>query len=715
MSLAAASRIILLATVCATAVPSGAVAQSPIAYPHTRRDAVVDDYFGTKVPDPYRWLEDQHSPETARWVAAENKVTFDYLATIPLRSTFQRELTRLTNVPRVTTPRRVAGKLYYSKNRGLQNQSVVYEQSTLTGAPRQLIDPNTLSPDGSTALAGYDPSPDGKYLAYALSVGGSDWREIHVRRLSDMHPLADTVHWVKFSGPAWTRDGRGFFYTRYPAPARDSVLTAKAINGKIYYHVIGTPDRDDRLIYSRPDRPDWYLNADVTEDGRFLFITMNHGTEPNNLLLVADLGHGARPAIGAPIHVLYGGNDAEYVPLGNVGDTIIMQTTANAPKRRIVSFVVTDTARTHWHSVVPQGANVIEASTLAGGRVVTQTLEDVKSRLRMYSTRGALVRDIALPGIGAVGTMSARNDTPELFYSFASYLAPNTVYRYDFATNASTPFQAPHVPFDASAYETRQVFYTSKDGTRVPMFITAKKGLTLDGSHPTILYAYGGFDISTTPSFSPSVAVWLEHGGVYAEANIRGGGEYGDAWHRAGMLDKKQNVFDDFIAAAEYLIREHYTSPAHLAIHGYSNGGLLVGAVEEQRPDLFAAAYPGAGVMDMLRYDKFSAGIGWVPEYGSSSNPAQFKTIYKYSPVHNVKPGTCYPATIVTTADHDDRVVPGHSYKFIAALQAAQGCRRPTLIRVETNTSHGYMPTDKSIAQTADVWAFTAWNTGMRQ
>src|SRR6185437_532726 len=539
-------------------------AQSRVTYPTTHRDAVVDDYFGTKVADPYRWLEDQSSPETARWVAAENKVTFDYLATIPLRATFARELTRLTNVPRVSTLRRDDGALFFSRNSVLQNQSVVYEQRTLTSAPRLLIDPNQLSPDGSTALAGYDPSPDGKYLAYSLSVGGSDWREIHVRTLSNLHPLADTVHWVKFSGPAWTRDGRGFFYTRYPEPARDSVLTAKAINGKIYYHLVGTPDREDRLIYARPDRPDWYLSANVTEDGRFLFITMNHGTEPNNLLLVADLGRGARPRIGAPIRVLYGGNDAEYVPLGNVGDRIIMQTTANAPKRRVVSFVVTDTARTHWHTVVPQGANVIEASTLAGGRVVTQTLEDVKSRLRVYSADGSPMRDIALPGIGAVGTVSARNDTPELFYSFTSYLAPSTVYRYDFATKASTAFQPPHVPFDAAAYETRQVFYRSKDGTRVPMFITARKGLTLDGSHPTILYAYGGFNISTTPAFSTSAAVWLEHGGVYAVANIRGGGEYGDAWHRAGMLDKKQNVFDDFIAAAEYLIRERYTSPAHL-------------------------------------------------------------------------------------------------------------------------------------------------------
>jgi prolyl oligopeptidase len=690
-------------------------AQAPLKYPATRKDSTVDNYFGTRVADPYRWLEDQNSKEVARWVDAENRVTFDYLAGIPIRETFRKELTKLINVPRVSTPFRVAGKLYYSKNSGLQNQSVVLEQASLDGAVRELIDPNKLSPDGSTELASYVPSPNGQYLAYSLSVGGSDWSEVHIRTRSNMRELADTVHWVKYSGTAWTNDGKGFFYTRYPTPAKDSILTAKAINGKIYYHVVGTPDSRDRLIYERPDRPDWYLGASVSEDGRFLSITMNHGTEPNNLLYVADMKDGNHADVGAAIIPVYTGNDAEYYPLGNTGDTIVMQTTANAPKRKIVSFRLADTSRADWHTIVPEGKDVLETSTMAGHRVITLTLEDVKSRLRMFSSDGHMMGDIALPGIGTVGALSSRNDTPELFYNFASFLRPSTVYRYDFKTGKNTSFQAPRVPFDPSPFETKQVFYTSKDGTKVPMFITAKKGLVLDGSHPTVLYAYGGFNISNTPSFSTNVAVWLEHGGIYALANLRGGGEYGDAWHRAGMLDKKQNVFDDFIGAAEFLVRQKYTSPAHLAIHGYSNGGLLVGAVEEQRPDLFAVAYPGAGVMDMLRYDKFSAGIGWVAEYGSSSDSAQFQTIYKYSPVHNVKPGTCYPATIVTTADHDDRVVPGHSYKFAAALQEAQQCDKPALIRVETKTSHGYMPTDKRIAQAADVWAFTAWNTGMRK
>ena len=703
-----------IAAICLATVAASAAAQAPLKYPATRKDATVDSYFGASIADPYRWLEDQNSKEVARWVDAENKVTFDYLATIPLRATFKAELTRLINVPRVSVPSRVAGKLYFSKNTGLQNQSVVFEQAALDGAPRMLIDPNKISADGSTELAGYIPSPDGKYLAYLLSSGGSDWSDIHIRTLSDMRPTADTVHWTKYSNTAWTDDGKGFFYTRYPTPHKDSVLTAKAINGRIMYHVVGTPDTKDRMIYARPDRPDWYLGANVTESGRFLFITMNHGTEPKNLLYVADLKDGKHPNIAAPIVPLYIGNDAEYYPLGSNGDTIVLQTTANAPKRRIVSFLAGDTARAHWRVVVPEGKDVLESSALAGHRVVTLTLEDVKSKLRTFGMDGKPLGDVTLPGIGTVGALTSRNDTPEVFYVYTSFLSPSTVYRYDMKTGASTAFQPPKVPFDPSPYETRQVFYTSKDGTRVPMFITARKGLVLDGSHPTVLYAYGGFNISNTPYFDTNIAVWLQHGGVYALANIRGGGEYGDAWHRAGMLEKKQNVFDDFIAAAEYLVKEKLTSPAHLAIHGYSNGGLLVGAVQEQRPDLFAVAYPGAGVMDMLRYDKFSAGIGWVAEYGSSTDSVQFKTISKYSPVHNVKAGTCYPATIITTADHDDRVVPGHSYKFAAAIQAAQSCNRPTVLRVETKTSHGYMPTDKRIAQAADVWAFTAWNTGMR-
>lgn len=705
---------ICIAALAAAGPAAAQMAPERIQYPATHRDSVVDDYFGTKVPAPYRWMEADNSPDVAKWVEEENAVTAAYMDKVPLRDAFKARLTELWNYEKVGVPRREADHLFYSKNSGLQNQSPLYEQDTPAGAPRLVLDPNTLSPDGSTALAGSAVSPTGEYIAYGLSQGGSDFEELHVRSLQDGHELPDTVHWVKFSGIEWTKDGKGFFYSRFPAPTAGQALTTAAINQAVYYHAVGTPDSQDKVIYRRPDLPDWYIMSSVTEDGRFVFINLVHGTDTRNQLLYMDLKDGSHPDLAAPVVPIVSGGDAEYAALGNVGDTVFLQTTNDAPNRRIIAIVAPDTARAHWRTVVPEQKSVLEGARLAGGHIVAQYLEDVKSVLEIYGTNGTREGTVPLPGIGTVGGLSGRMDTPELFYGFASFLYPATVFRYDFATKRSEPFQPPHVAFDPNAYETKQVFYRSKDGTRVPMFITAKKGIALDGSHPTVLYAYGGFDISSTASFSPVTAVWLEHGGIYAVANLRGGGEYGEAWHHAGMLDKKQNVFDDFIAAAEYLIKERYTSSAHLAIHGYSNGGLLVGAVEDQRPDLFAAAYPGAGVMDMLRYHKFSAGIGWVPEYGSSDNEAQFRTLLKYSPVQNVKKGTCYPATIVTTADHDDRVVPSHSYKFMAALQADQSCNRPVLIRVETKTSHGYMPTDKRIAQLADVWAFTAWNTGMK-
>jgi len=684
-------------------------------YPATRRDTVVDDYFGRHVPAPYRWFEDDQSAEVAQWVKAENAVTFAYLDTIPLRATFRTRITALWNYEKVGVPDRVAGHLFYTKNSGLQNQSALYEQATQSAAPREVLDPNLLSPDGSIALSGTSVSPDGRYLAYGLSAGGSDWRELHVRELADGRALPDTVHWVKFSGISWTKDGKGFFYSRFPAPPAGKVLSAAATNQKIYYHVAGTPQSSDRLIYERPDLPDWFIFGSTSEDGRFLFVTLVHGTETKNQLLYVDLQQPMQPDVAAPVRPITTNPDAEYVVIGNAGDTVFVQTTNGAPNRRVVAMVLPDTVRAHWRTIVPERKSVIENALLAGHRVVVQYLEDVQSRIRFFSTSGTAMGTLALPGIGAVVGLSGREDTPELFYGFTSFLYPTTIFHYDFRTGRSTVFQRPHVPFDPGRYETRQVFYRSKDGTRVPMFITARKGVTLDGNNPTMLYAYGGFNINTTPSFSPVLPAWLEHGGVYAVANLRGGGEYGEAWHHAGMLGNKQNVFDDFIAAAEYLIRAKYTSPRHLAISGYSNGGLLVGAVLDQRPDLFGAAYGGAGVMDMLRYQKFTAGVGWVPEYGSSDDSTQFQWLIRYSPVQNVKPGTCYPATIVTTADHDDRVVPSHSYKFIARLQAAQSCDRPVLIRVETNTSHGYMPTDKRIAQLADVWAFLGWNVGMRR
>ncbi|HEX5435543.1 MAG TPA: prolyl oligopeptidase family serine peptidase [Gemmatimonadaceae bacterium] len=711
--MATPARVIALALAAALlGAPLPAAAQR-LHYPATRRDAVVDNYFGTKVPAPYRWFENQNGPEVKAWVAAENKVTFSYLATLPQRAAIRKRLTALWNYEKVGVPDRVAGHLFYSKNSGLQNQSVVYTQASLSGAPRVLLDPNTLSRDGSVALQGTAPSPDGKYLAYALSQGGSDWRELHVRTIATGRDTPDTVRWVKYSGISWTNDGKGFFYSRFPEPAAGAVLTAKAEGQQLYYHALGTPQRADRLIYQRPDLPDWYVGASVTEDGRYLFVRLNHGTLSKNMLYYVDLKDPKHPDVTARVQPLFTKDDAEYDVVGNIGQTLYVETSLNAPKQRIVAVDIRNPAPAHWHTVVPEGPNVIDGALLAGGRLVVQYLVDAKSEVHFYATSGTSLGELKLPGIGTVSGLSGRNDTPELFYGFTSFLYPTTVFHYDIRTGQSTVFQRPHVAFDPSQYETRQVFYHSKDGTRVPMFITAKKGVKLDGNNPTVLYAYGGFDISVTPSFSPATAVWLEMGGIYAVPNLRGGGEYGEAWHHAGMLKNKQNVFDDFIAAAEYLISQHYTSPKKLAIHGYSNGGLLVGATVTERPDLFAAAYPGAGVMDMLRYQKFTAGIGWVPEYGSSDDSTMFPYLYKYSPVQNVKPGTCYPATIVTTADHDDRVVPSHSYKFIARMQAAQSCARPVVIRVETETSHGYMPTDKRIAQLADVWAFTAANLGM--
>ena len=682
-------------------------------YPEARKADTVDDYFGTKIADPYRWMEDLDSDETKSWVAAENKVTFGYLDGIAGRDALRKRLTEIWNYPRTGVPQREAGQLFYVYNSGLQRQAVVYRKPSLSSEASVLLDPNTFSPDGSVALAGYSISPTGNYLAYGRSEGGSDWTEFRVREISSGKELPDRVQWTKFSSPSWTKDGKGFFYSRYPEPPKGKVIESAALNHRVYYHLAGTSQDKDRLVFELKDKPDWIAIGGVTEDGRYLVVYAAKGTDPKNQLYLMDLKDPKKPDLSSPVRPFIVENDASYQPLGDAGGKFYVMTNLDAPKRRIVAVNLSSPARDQWKTIVPEAQAVIEESVLAGGRIAAHYLADVKSEVSLFSLEGKKLGGIGLPGIGSVQGLSGRNDTPEVFYSFASVLIPPTVFRYDLTASKNAPFAETKVAFDPSPFETRQVFYASKDGTKIPMFITGRKDMARDGGNPVLMYAYGGFDISVRPQFNPAIAGWLEMGGVYAVPNLRGGGEYGEEWHRAGMLQKKQNVFDDFLSAAEYLVKEKISSPGKLAIWGGSNGGLLVGAAMTQRPDLFAVALPEVGVLDMLRFHKFSAGVFWVTEYGSADDEKMFPVLQAYSPLHNLKPGTCYPATLIATADHDDRVVPCHSFKFAATLQAAQGCDRPVLIRVETQASHGYSPTDKRIAEVSDVLAFAAKNLNL--
>ena len=650
------------------------------------------------------------SAESKGWVAAENKLTFGYLEKIPSREAIRKRLTEIWDYPKTGVPFREAGRLFFSRNTGLQKQSVIYSQSSLAAPPVVLLDPNTFSPDGSVALAGYSVSPAGNYLAYGRSEGGSDWTEFRVRELSSGRELPDRIRWSKFSSPSWTHDGKGFFYSRYPEPSEGKEIESAALHHRIYYHTVGTPQEKDRLIFELQDKPDWIAVGGVSEDGRYLVVYAAKGTDPKNQLYLMDLKDSKSPDLTRAVRPFIIENDASYSPLGISGGKLYVQTDLEAPKRRIVAVDLHSPSRDRWKTVVPEAKEVIEDSLLAGGKLAAHYLVDVKSEVSLFSLQGKRLGSLPLPGIGSVSGLSGRNDTQEVFFSFASVLIPPTVFRYDLAASKRAPFAETKVAFDPSPYETTQVFYPSRDGTKIPMFITARKGMARDGGNPVLMYAYGGFDVSQRPQFHPASVAWLEMGGVFAVPNLRGGGEYGEEWHRAGMLEKKQNVFDDFVAAAAYLTKERISSPGRLAIWGGSNGGLLVGAAMTQRPDLFAVALPEVGVLDMLRYHKFSAGVFWVTEYGSSEDEKGFRTLLAYSPLHNLKPGTCYPATLVTTADHDDRVVPCHSFKFTAALQAAQGCDHPVLIRVETQASHGYSPTDKRIAEISDLLAFAAKN-----
>jgi prolyl oligopeptidase len=684
-----------------------------LSYPQARKGDVIDDYHGTKIADPYRWMEDLDAKEVTEWVEAQNKLTSGYLERLPLREHFRKRITELWDYPKTGLPLREAVRLFYSKNSGLQRQSPVYMREHLDSEPRLVIDPNALSPDGSVSLGEYAPSPDGRLIAYTLSQGGADWRSVHVREIASGRDLQDKVEWMRFSSLSWTKDGKGFFYARYPEPPKGQVLEAALKDHALYYHRVGTPQSEDRLIYRRKDLPAWVVGGGVTEDGRYLLVFISKGSDRNNRLYYADLGDPKQPNVAAEIKPVVETDDAQYLPIGNRGSVIYLKTDREAPNRKVIAIDLQNAAPSAWRTVVPERKEAMGRVALIGGRVVVQYLVDVQSRLALFDLDGSSQGEVALPAAGAVAGFAGREDTPEIFYTFSSPIYPTTVFRYDPGTRQSAAFEAAKPPVDVSRYETKALFARSKDGTRVPFFLTARKGLPRNGANPTMLYGYGGFSARTLPGYRTEIPAWLEMGGIWVTANMRGGAEYGEAWHKAGMLEKKQNVFDDFIAVAEHLVKEKYTSPAQLGIMGGSNGGLLVGAVMEQRPELFAVALPAVGVMDMLRYDKFTGGHLWATEYGSSGDPDQFKYLIKYSPLHNVKSGACYPATLVTTADHDDRVVPSHSYKFTAALQVAQGCDKPVLIRVETKASHGYRPTDKRIAELVDLWAFAATRMGM--
>jgi prolyl oligopeptidase len=679
-----------------------------LSYPPSRRSDVVDQYGATEVPDPYRWLEDLDSPEVAAWVAAQNAVTFAHLESLPLRGRLEQRLTELWDYQRTSLPIVERGCLFYAKNTGLQRQAPIYMRTGFFDPPVLIVDPNLFSPDGSISLAQFMPSPDARLLAYAIAEGGADWETVRIRDVATGDDLIDTVAWVRFSELSWTHDSAGFFYSRYPEPPAGKVLEAALSGQAVYYHRVGTPQSEDVLVYQRQDHPSWIVNATVSDDGRAVFIRTFRGADHNNQLHVIDLGSAASPAITAPIKPIVETVDAEYTPIGNYRSRVYLRSDKDAPNRRIIAIDLENPDPSAWKVVVPEQPHAIENAVLAGGRIVIHSLVDVQSRIQLFGLDGALLDDVPLPGVGAVSDLYGRSDRRDVWFTFGSPLSPATVYRYDVESRSRMAFEAPRPPIDASLYETRALFATSRDGTRVPFFLTGRKGLSADGNNPVMLYGYGGFSISVLPSYRPDVPAWLELGGVFVSVNMRGGAEYGEAWHKAGMLDKKQNVFDDFIAVAEQLVGDGYTSPNRLGIMGGSNGGLLVGAVMEQRPELFAVAMPAVGVMDMLRYDRFTGGKLWATEYGTSGDPEQFVYLIQYSPLHNVRAGSCYPATLVTTADHDDRVVPSHSFKFTAALQAAQACERPVLIRVETRGSHGYRPTDRLIAERADQWAFAA-------
>jgi prolyl oligopeptidase len=696
----------------ASAPAPGVATGSPgIEYPETKKGATVDDYSGTKVADPYRWLEaDANVPEVASWVEAQNKVTFSYLEKIPFRQKVKDRLTQLFNYPKYSSPARRGDYFFYTKNDGLQNQSVWYRQKGLDGAPEVLLDPNKLSADGTTRLGSVGLSKDGKYFGYGVSKGGSDWNDIYVLDVATKQVQSDHVEWAKFTGVAW--QGSGFYYSRYPTPEQGHELTSQNVFHQVYYHKVGTPQSEDTLVFEDKTNPVRFHTMETSDDERFAFLTVSERGKgkKGNALYYRDA---SKPGDAFSPIVSEIGDDS-YGVVTNIGDKFLILTDHNAPNSRAFLFDPKSPNEKDWKDIIPEKPEPLDIASAVGGKLFVAYLKDVQAHAYVYSLAGKLENEISLPGPGTVNGFGGREDDKFTFYTFTSFNFPPTIYKYDIATKQSTLFRRPEIAgFTSADYETKQVFYNSKDGTRVPMFIVYKKGIKLNGNNPTLLYGYGGFNITNSPGFSSLRLALLEQGFVYASANMRGGGEYGEKWHQAGTQLKKQNVFDDFIAAAEYLIKNNYTSSSKLAIHGVSNGGLLVGAVSNQRPELFKAVIQQAGVMDMLRFHKFTIGSAWIADYGSSDNPEQFKALYAYSPIHNIKVGTSYPATLITTADHDDRVVPAHSFKYAAALQAGQGGDNPILIRIDTKSGHGASSTTKAIEQTADIYSFLMLNLGV--
>lgn len=713
MSIRKASSGLLAASLVLLLLPPVNSQTMSIKYPKTAKVEHTDDYHGTKIEDPYRWLEDDRSKETEAWVAEQNKLTFGYLEQIPFRAALRARLDKLFDYPKYTAPSKKRDLYFFRKNAGLQNQAVLYVQKGLDGALDVLIDPNALSPDGTIRLGPTVASKDARHLAYTLSQSGSDWQQIKVMDLTTRKDMMDLVEWVKVSALSWVGDG--FFYSRYDAPKEaDKTYSAKNEFHKIYFHKLGTPQSADQLIYEnkQPAAAQRFHMADTTDDERFLmlYVADRGAGKDGDAVFVRDLSKGEREFKPITDQTF----KYQYSVFGNINDKLLVFTNDNAPNGKVVLM---DSAQPNVKAakiILPEQSEPLVSASHVGGKIIATYMKDVSHRVKVFDESGKFENEITLPAIGTVGGFGGEKDDKEVFYTFTSFTFPPTIYRYDIGTRKSTLFRAPEIKnFDSNAYETKQVFYSSKDGTKIPMFIVHKKGMKLDGQNPTLLYAYGGFNVPLNPAFSSTGLVWLEQGGVYAQPNLRGGSEYGEKWHEQGMKERKQNVFDDFIAAAEWLKANKYTSTEKLAIQGGSNGGLLVGAVMTQRPDLVKVALPAVGVMDMLRFHKFTIGYNWAAEYGSSDNANEFAYLFKYSPLHNLKAGTAYPATLVTTADHDDRVVPAHSFKFIATLQERHAGSNPVLIRIETKSGHGASNTTKQLDVTADVYAFTMYNLGL--